>query len=184
MAIYFPKLFCEVGQRLKLKKEIIFNSGKSLSVGDICIVVNLIGYGFDIVSEKEMIEFRILNSKMPEFFNKYGKQPKESARKLIARQVAAIVSPKGSVTKIVVMEEENENSKKILYDVLMFTKDFTIKDILTIRHGERFYFEEVKGYYDLYDVKDGWRLLRMKEKEVEEFCQLQPSPVEVEEPVY
>lgn len=174
MAIYFPKLFCVKGQRLKLKKDIVLPSGKNLFEGDICFVEDIIGYGFDIVSEKKQIEFRVINSNMNEYFYKYDEINVSHIPKIGI--VALVDELTGKTQQVEIVPK--------FRDVLMFTKDFTIKDIVTIRHGERFYFKEDNGYFDLFDVNDGWRILRMKEKEVQHFCQLQTSPAEIEEPVY
>lgn len=168
MAIYFPRLFCDIGQKLIVRDNIVFDGGTTIAKGEICIVKNIKGYGFDIASEKDRIEFRIMNSEMGNNFL------------LFFPNIPSEIKVKSTITNLVNAltgkETDDSNKNETLNkfrDVLMFTKDFAIKDTITIPNGERFYYEEDDGYYDLFDVKDDWRLLRMKEKEVQEFCQFQ-----------
>lgn len=69
-----PKLFCEKGTVLRLKKHIgISENGSKISLlpGTLFQVCDIIGYGFDLVSldaQKHVI--RIMNSEMPDYFEK------------------------------------------------------------------------------------------------------------------
>lgn len=68
-----PKLFCEVGESISLKKRIQFESaGKTIifEVGTIFKVINIVGYGFDLIPKNHSYSdsIRLLNSEMPNYF--------------------------------------------------------------------------------------------------------------------
>ena len=74
-----PKLFCEKGTVLRLKKNITIHYHKEdswevektepISKGTLFKVANIVGYGFDLVSlDSKKREVRFINSSMPEHF--------------------------------------------------------------------------------------------------------------------
>jgi hypothetical protein len=74
-----PKLFCEKGTILRLKKDITIHYHKEdsfevekiehVSKGTLFEVKDIVGYGFDLVSlDSRKREARYINSSMPEHF--------------------------------------------------------------------------------------------------------------------
>ena len=74
-----PKLFCEKGTTLRLKKDFTLPYYKEygfevektehVSKGTLFKVENIVGYGFDLVSlDSKKTEARFINSSMPEYF--------------------------------------------------------------------------------------------------------------------
>ena len=76
---HFPKLFCEKGTILRLKKDSTIQYHKEdsfkiektehVSKGTLFKVANIIGYGFDLDSlDSKYKQVRFINSSMPEYF--------------------------------------------------------------------------------------------------------------------
>lgn len=174
MAIYFPELFCNKGQSLKVKKDIIYENGTVVHKGEICYVVNIVEYGFDILTSKK-IELRFLNSEMPEFFEKVNLEMNSDFRFVISNSPAfnKIVNDlSGSTIAEKLVKEQN---------VIMFTSDFMVRNAnVTFYKGDKFFYIEDDGYYNLYDVNSYRKVLRMNAKEVAQYCQLQTAPAEAE----
>lgn len=63
-----PKLVCDKGQRLKIKKEIKFQDDLVLNIDDTGVVKDIVGYGFDIVMDKNNLEIRCMNSEILNYF--------------------------------------------------------------------------------------------------------------------
>lgn len=61
-----PKLNCSIGDKLIVKKEIIFDDF-TIYPDDYCIVDGIVGYGIDLKTSKG-IDIRILNSQIPIYF--------------------------------------------------------------------------------------------------------------------
>lgn len=63
-----PDLVCQIGQKLKVKDDITFEGGLVIKKNETCIVENIKGYGFDIVTDKDKEYLRIMNSQMLKYF--------------------------------------------------------------------------------------------------------------------
>ena len=75
-----PKLFCEKGTILRLRRDVTLSRYKSednleVEKGSRVVkntlfkVKNIVGYGFDLISlDSQKIEARFINSSMPEYF--------------------------------------------------------------------------------------------------------------------
>lgn len=63
-----PTLVCNIGQKLKLKEDIIYEDiNLTVKKGENCIVEDIKGYGFDIVTDKG-IDLRFMNSQILDYF--------------------------------------------------------------------------------------------------------------------
>jgi hypothetical protein len=176
MAIYYPELFCSVGDKLIVKKDILFNDFH-LTKDEVCIVENIIGYGIDLVSSKG-IEFRLLNSQMSEFFN----SPKESEKRIKLEINIMDVINKSTVYYKIIQELSGKSEEKneiSTLDIVTFIKDFEIKDVVTIPAGTKFHIAIENQFCNLYDVNTKRKVLRMNQKEIEKYCQLEGQIAEV-----
>jgi len=63
--IYIPPSFCGLNAKLQLKKDVLIN-GKHLNQGEICTVIEVIGYAYMISSQE--ISFRIKMEKWTNIF--------------------------------------------------------------------------------------------------------------------
>jgi hypothetical protein len=163
MAIYYHRMFCSEHQRLELKQEIIFED-IHIPAGEMFTVVRIIGSGYDVIAEKKGIEFRFLNSEMPEFFH-----PPRQDDNVVIEEVKNI-SNKTAFGKI--LAEQN---------IVMFTSDLEIRDVITIAKGTRYYFQKDGDYFNLFAPSDFHKELRLSRAEMREYCMPLEMPVEVEE---
>jgi hypothetical protein len=65
-----PELVCGVGQKLRVRKDIPLDAlCHTVYIGEICMVKDIKGYGFDVVTvEEPIMEIRLLNSQMLDYF--------------------------------------------------------------------------------------------------------------------
>lgn len=63
-----PKLVCGVRQNLIAKQEIKFDEFTILK-GELCVVDNIVGYGFNILTKKDNKLLRVLNSQLLLYFD-------------------------------------------------------------------------------------------------------------------
>lgn len=147
------------GQKLVLKTELKFDD-IIIPVGETCVVEDIIGYGFDIKSS-ESVEFRIMNSVMGNYFNSPVISSFDEGHRVSGRREAELIE----------YMLWNQN-------LIMFTSDFEIKNVVVIRTGERFYYYVDGANHNLYDPIDMRQEIRMGENEIEKYCQLQKASVE------
>ena len=145
MALYFPPLFCGQGTTLKARQDfdVEFDEGYTvtITVGDRCIVDDIIGYGYNIKKETMDKEFRIMNSSMPDFFDIIDK-----------------VEPEYDLGNF----DYKDNQGRII----TLRKDFEIKDIVKISKGQSFlHFVDTRKdgvFHDLFSIDNKAKILRMK----------------------
>tara|TARA_B100000676_G_C17479015_1_gene532479 strand:- start:69 stop:530 length:462 start_codon:yes stop_codon:yes gene_type:complete len=147
MAIYFPPLFCGIGSKLKSRKNITFELGNKeyleLQINDICVVKEIIGYGFNITKIDSSTIFRVMNSSMDLHF-----------------EILENVNPNFKL--------ENKQSKQI-----QLKKDFLIESQLKIKAGTYLIHiidnsNKEKIYHNLYSL-DNQKVLRLKDSEFESY---------------
>lgn len=152
MAIYYPPLFCGIGTTLKVIKafEIEFENGESMtvSIGDECIVKDIIGYGYNIKKNDRTGVFRIMNSKMPNYFNIIDKVELEKD-----------------------LDNYERNDKK--GSTVTLQKNLEIKDMVVIPKGQQFlhFIDDNKDgkFHDLFTLDGKHQTLRMKHSEFKEY---------------
>jgi hypothetical protein len=152
MAIYFPPLFCGIGTTLKAIKyfKIEFEDGETLtvSVGDKCVVEEIVGYGYNIKKDSNDIEFRILNSSMPEYFNIIDK-----------------VDPEPCLDMFDLKNQE--------IDVITLQNNFEIRNLVTISKGQQFSHiidRRSDGiFHDLFSLDLKNKILRMSDNEFQKY---------------
>lgn len=150
MAIYFPPLFCGKGTLLKVKKDFVveFNDEEVFSIGDKCIVDEIIGYGYNIRRVDSSKVFRIMNSSMDQFF-----------------EIVEKVEPENQLKNSYYISKEKR--------IITLTKDFELKDLIKISNGREFiHFIDVENgrkFHDLF-LNDGReRILRLSDSEFNEY---------------
>ena len=151
MAIYFPPLFCGIHSTLKLTRDLaIDENGETILYlkGEECIVVDIIGYGFNIQRLSGGQVFRLMNSSMTGYFE-------------ITNFVAADSSVDTS-------GYEGQAGK-----LVHLMKDNIIKDVVSISKGATFihYVEQTDNgiFHELLTIKTREKVLRMKEVEFVEY---------------
>jgi hypothetical protein len=154
MAIYFPPLFCGKGSKLNVREsfEIEFDDGfkQKLSTGEICSVKDIIGYGYDLKSDKSDNVFRIMNSSMSHYFDIIEKEEPESVLNNF--------------------EYKFEDGVEV-----RFKKDFKMKDVVQIKKGQQFlHFKDTKNrtYHDLFSLDGKSKVVRMNNFEFEEYIEI------------
>lgn len=179
MAIYFPELFCEIGDELILKKDIVFDD-VTLSKDLIYTVENIIGYGIDLKGPLGE-EFRIMNSQMDNYF--YTPDvTKAIISEIISETLGGEIEKPDIIKKIAKDLGGKHKSKKqantSYFEVVMFTRKFEIKNVITIETGTRFFFEIDEGFFNLFDVNNHRKVLRLNQKEMNEYCEVENALVE------
>ena len=152
MAIYFPSLFCGCGSSLTAKKDIDieFDDGQTTKVfkGNTCIVVDILGYGYDIKKENVEKSFRMMNSDLPSYFN-------------IINKVEININ----------LTDFNYTKKD--GDLIELQKDFEIKGVIKISKGHKFlhFIDQTNNnrFHDLFSIDNNEKVLRMKDIEFEEY---------------
>lgn len=66
--IILPELVCGIGQKLKVKNDIHYPDGLVIYANETCFVEDIIGYGFDIKTDKEKVDLRFMNSEILIYF--------------------------------------------------------------------------------------------------------------------
>ena len=152
MATYFPPLFCGINSILKLTKDLTieYENGEIVIYlkGEECIVVDIIGYGFNIQRLSGGQVFRLMNSSMNEYFE-------------ITNNVAVDNSFDTS-------PYEGQQGK-----LVHLIKDYVLKDVISISKGVQFiHFVDNtnKGiFHDLLTTEKREKVLRMKDVEFIEY---------------
>ena len=152
MATYFPPLFCGINSILKLTKDLTieYENGETVIYlkGEECIVVDIIGYGFNIQRLSGGQVFRLMNSSMNEYFE-------------ITNNVAVDNSFETS-------HYEGQQGK-----LVHLIKDYILKDVISISKGVQFinFVDKTdKGiFHDLLTIEKREKVLRMKDVEFIEY---------------
>ena len=152
MAIYFPPLFCGINSILKLTKDLTieYENGETVIYfkGDECIVVNILGYGFNIQRLSGGQVFRLMNSSMNEYFE---------------------ITTRAAVDNNFDTSHYEDPQGKLVH----LKKDYILKDVILIYKGVQFIHfidDTVKGiFHDLLTIDTRERALRMKDFEFSEY---------------
>lgn len=144
MAIYFPEMYCGVGSTLRVKKafEIEFNDGtqRDYSQNEICIVDEILGYGYNLKEIKDERIFRIMNSSMIDYFE--------------------------IVNHIPYIENIPENFETL--NQVVFKQNFKIDGVIEISKNDTFKHEisqTDKLFHNLYSITNKRLVLRMRDDE-------------------
>lgn len=122
MARYFPPLFCDIGSKLIAKAPLNFFlidenedyiQEYTVFLGDLCVVDEIIGYGFNIRKIDEKSIFRVMNSKMSECFE--------------------------FIEKVEVNCSFEQFGFFELPQTVLLLQDFIIKDVVDLPSGQTFY---------------------------------------------
>lgn len=148
MAIFYPEMYCGIGSTLQVKKtfEIEFENGtiRKYLLNEMCIVEDIIGYGYNLKEVNDSRVFRILNGDMVDYFELIKLVP--------------------FVEKI----PENFDS----FSLVTFKKNFKIDGVVNISVNEVFKHEismTNKTFHNLYSIKSKRLVLRMRNDEFEEY---------------
>ena len=152
MAIYFPPLFCGINSILKLTKDLTieYENGEIVIYlkGEECIVVDIIGYGYNIQRLSGGQVFRLMNSSMNEYFEITSNIPVDNS--------------------FDTSHYEGQQGK-----LVHLIKDYILKDVISISKGIQFiHFVDKtdKGiFHDLLTTEKGEKILRMKDAEFIEY---------------
>ncbi|MBX2949777.1 MAG: hypothetical protein KF704_10920 [Crocinitomicaceae bacterium] len=149
MAIYYPEMYCGIGSTLKVKKtfEIEFDDGtiQDFSLDDLCIVEDIVGYGFNIKAMNDSKIFRIKNGQMIDYF------------KLI---------------ELIPYTEKIPPNNFDSFPLVTFKKKFKIDDVVRISVNDVFRHEISKTdkiFHNLYDMYSRRLVLRLNDDEFEEY---------------
>lgn len=141
-------MYCGAGSTLRVKKafEIEFEDGtqRNYSPNEICIVDEIIGYGFNIKEIKDERIFRIMNSSMIDFFE--------------------------IVNNIPYLEVIPENFDSL--NQVAFKKNFRIDGVIDISINDTFKHEisqTDKLFHNLYSMTKKRLVLRMRDDEFIEY---------------
>lgn len=148
MAIYYPEMYCGVGSTLKVKKafKVEFEGGstREYSQNEICVVDEIIGYGYNLKEIQDERIFRKMNSAMVDYFE--------------------------MVTHIPYAEIIPENFDKLKQ--VVFQKNFKIDGVIDISKNDTFKHEisqTDKLFHNLYSISKKRRVLRMSDDEFSEY---------------
>lgn len=147
MAIYYPPQNCQPQEILVLKRNLVLGPYTILQKNESCIVLNVKGYGIDFFNEKNKVEFRLMNSDVSKYFKKY--------------KVAKTNNYKGDKNKL---------------EILTFTENLEIKNVITVKAGKMYYYEKDRDYYNLYDLNKLEKRLRISSEEFKKYCRGHQSP--------
>ena len=152
MAIYFPPLYCGINSILKLNKDLTieYENGETVIYlkGEECIVIDIIGYGFNIQRLSGGEVFRLINSSMNEYFE----------------------------IRIKVEDDDpfdTSHYKDQQGKLVRLIKDYMLKGVISISKGVQFvHFVDNTGkeiFHDLLTLEKRQKILRMKDVEFIEY---------------
>lgn len=148
MAIYYPEMYCGVGSTLKVKKtfEIEFDdvTTQDFSLDDLCIVEDIVGYGFNIKAMNDSKIFRIKNGQMADYFE---------------------------LIELIPYTEKIPNNFNS-FPLVIFKKKFKIDDVVCISVNDVFRHEISKTdkiFHNLYDMNSRRLVLRLNDDEFEKY---------------
>ena len=148
MAIFYPEMYCGIGSTLKVKKtfEIEFDDGTTqhYSLDDLCIVEDIVGYGFNIKALNNSKIFRMKNGQMVDYFE--------------------------LIELIPYIEKIPNNFDS--FPLVTFKKEFKIDDVVCVLVNDIFRHEISKTdkiFHNLYDINSRRLVLRLNDEEFQEY---------------